>query len=400
METGQVQSAPQNTEEGRALLQARLAQFGRVGMGLSAVFLCVSLAILLSLDLAAKWAATASQACSFVIALGIWLATRRGQLPQRTLLLLDVVSTTVNCAVYIALGWALPLYARPELVQLICVTDILSVRAFLVPSTPLRTGALAAGACVVIAVSTVLQYGTQRLTPNGPPATSLAVVVAALGLGTVIITTLTSRTIFSLRERVRAALQLGQYTLIEKLGQGGMGVVYKASHAMLKRPTAIKVLPPERAGQHNLARFEREVQLTSMLTHPNTVSIYDYGRTPDGCFYYAMEYLDGVDLETLVALDGPQEPARVVHILNQVCGALDEAHGVGLVHRDVKPANILVCVRGGVADFGQNRRLWLGEVDQRRSLGCDAHRGQSDLGYADLHAARGHYASRRAQRAR
>jgi serine/threonine-protein kinase len=351
MSSAEVHSAPRNTEEGRALLQSRLSQFGRIGMALSATLLAISVGIALFMSLPGSRATVASQVCSFAISLGVWLLTRDGVMGMTTLLALDIVATLVNCSVYIALGWALPLYARPEVIQMICVSDMLSLRAFLVPSTPLRTALLAIVPSVAIACSTLLQYEGHKLAPDGPGPNGLAIIVSVLGFATVIITTLTSRTIFSLRERVRAALQLGQYTLIEKLGQGGMGVVYKASHAMLKRPTAIKVLPPERAGHHNLARFEREVQLTSMLTHPNTVAIYDYGRTPDGCFYYAMEYLDGIDLETLIAIDGPQDPARVVHILTQVCGALEEAHSIGLIHRDVKPANILICVRGGVADL-------------------------------------------------
>jgi eukaryotic-like serine/threonine-protein kinase len=122
---------------------------------------------------------------------------------------------------------------------------------------------------------------------------------------------------------------------------------------MLRRPTAIKVLPPERMGEQGLSRFEREVQLTSRLTHPNTVAIYDYGRTPDGLFYYAMEYLEGLTLTSLVELAGPLPAARAAYIMRQVAGSIAEAHGIGLIHRDIKPDNILVCDRGGTCDFAK-----------------------------------------------
>jgi len=196
-----------------------------------------------------------------------------------------------------------------------------------------------------------------------PPGSGIVLVLGVL-LSVLLAGIVTAlNTIIRLRRRIGAVLKLGQYTLEEKLGEGGMGVVYRATHAMLRRPAAIKLLLPDRAGEKNLARFEREVQLTSRLTHPHTVSIFDYGRTADDVFYYVMEYIDGFDLERLVDEDGPLQPARVIRILAQASGALAEAHALGLIHRDIKPANLVLTERVDepdivkVVDFGLVKTL-------------------------------------------
>lgn len=155
----------------------------------------------------------------------------------------------------------------------------------------------------------------------------------------------------ALQRATLAAKQLGQYSLETKLGTGGMGTVYKARHAMLRRPTAIKLLDVEKISDAAILRFEREVQLTAGLTHPNTIAVFDYGRTPEGIFYYAMEYLEGINLDDLVARHGPLPPGRALHLMKQICGSLAEAHSAGLVHRDIKPANVVLTIRGGLHDF-------------------------------------------------
>jgi serine/threonine-protein kinase len=162
-----------------------------------------------------------------------------------------------------------------------------------------------------------------------------------------------SEIIYGLRRQASVAQQLGSYTLGRKIGEGGMGVVHIAHHDMLRRPTAIKQLHRNRLGEEHLLRFEREVRAMSQLTHPNTVAVYDYGRSFEGTFYYAMEYLAGINLHELVMRHGKQPAERVRQILIQVCGALQEAHDRGIIHRDIKPANIILCERGAMPDVAK-----------------------------------------------
>jgi serine/threonine-protein kinase len=195
----------------------------------------------------------------------------------------------------------------------------------------------------------VLLAGDARVPVEMLLLLTLAAVSAVVGV----------RTINSLRDEALRARQLGQYKLKRLLGSGGMGEVYLAEHVLMKRPCAIKLIRPEKAGDPRvLARFEREVQSTARLSHWNTVDIFDYGRTEDGTFYYVMEYLPGMNLAELVRAGGPLPAARAIHLIRQACNALAEAHDLGLVHRDIKPANIFAAMRGGrhdvvkLLDFG------------------------------------------------
>jgi serine/threonine-protein kinase len=231
---------------------------------------------------------------------------------------------------------------------LIYASFMVLARAIVLPSTGPRTAVTGAltflpMTCVAIAVR------------EGQELPSWAFVIADLVISTIIIlfATMGSRIIYGLRRQVSVAMKLGQYTLDRKIGEGGMGEVYRARHTLLRRPTAVKLLIPDRIGGNTVERFEREVQHMSELTHPNTVAVFDYGRNPDGVFYYAMEYLDGIDLEQLVARYGRQPADRVSAILVQVCGALHEAHERGIIHRDIKPANIILCERGAVPDVAK-----------------------------------------------
>jgi serine/threonine-protein kinase len=240
----------------------------------------------------------------------------------------------------------------------------------LVPNTARRC-ALVVTAMAVVPVALVAAVGfseepirTEYLVPF---LASLFVMAMWMGVAAAL-AVYGSHRVEVLRREVVAARHMGQYQLKERLGGGGMGEVYLARHALLRRPCALKLIRPEKAGDpNNLLRFEREVQATAALTHPNTVQIFDYGRAEDGTFYYAMEYLPGLTLEELVKRHGPPPPERAVHLLRQVCGALHEAHSVGLIHRDIKPSNIIACERGGLHDVA--KLLDFGLV---RSHGLDA----------------------------
>jgi serine/threonine-protein kinase len=280
----------------------------------------------------------------------VWrgILLRRPELSIETLQGLDLFYA-IGCGAIMA-GAAVIAYDRPvsAYANLTYMCMAVLTRALVVPSTGART-AMTTGLAFVpmVAASVALSFLHKQEIP--PPAfvigcatfASVACLLAATG----------SHIIYGLTKQVNEAMQAGEYTLGKLIGKGGMGEVYIAQHALLRRPTAVKLLRGDRLADDNLERFIREVHLTSQLTHPSAVAVFDYGHTADGRFYYAMEYLGGgINLGQLVREHGPQPSGRVVSILVQVCGALAEAHARGFAHRDIKPENIILCERGLIPD--------------------------------------------------
>jgi eukaryotic-like serine/threonine-protein kinase len=293
----------------------------------------------------------------------LWMLLRGAPRPRPFVRMVEVSTLFVGTAAFSSMALVMDMLANPDMLLRTLFTYMLLVYAVYVPSTARHTLVIAGLMTVPLLGSVFLAFSAWDPALHDPPAAPWpkgsvgdmaypATLVTAFFWAIVVAMAASfSETIYGLRKAVRDIRRLNQYTLEEKLGEGGMGVVYRASHSMLRRPTAIKLLHPDRAGADALQRFEREVRRTAMLTHPNTVTVFDYGRTTDGVFYYAMELLDGASLQEIVDVDGRQPAERVIHLLDQVAGSLAEAHDAGLIHRDIKPANILLVDRGGIADL-------------------------------------------------
>lgn len=364
----------------RAFFQRRVAAFGLIGalLGGTALLFRMIMGILFGfIRQQITDPGFLIHAAAVLPLLGIWLICRRGKLSVNAIHAVENTGIFLASVCYIGMGMDIRAEVGADTITAFVLALMMFARSVYVPSSARRTTILGILIGVPLVAAMYYHYlgvdlriwrsfgyegqSVQRV------ATSQAIITTMWWTLTTGLAALASRVIHRLRKEVSDIQSLGQYKLERKLGEGAMGVVYEATHGMLKRPTAIKLLRPELADPDALERFRREVQLTAKLTHPNTVTIYDYGRTPEGLFYYAMELLSGATLTQVVTASGPQPVERVVRILRDAALALNEAHDVGLIHRDVKPSNIMLARQGGVPDvtkvldFGLVKNL--GKVD-------------------------------------
>jgi len=281
----------------------------------------------------------------------VGLARKLGHRPQ---LLIDLGAgyLVFQCLLISILTHWIPIPLVPR-VSWVCVAIL--IYPAIVPNTPRKT--LLVG---LLAASTEpLAMGLSMLRGVDFEASSLYVVWTSLpNYICAFLAVVPVKIIHGLGQQVRQARELGSYRLEEPLGKGGMGEVFRATHQMLARPAAVKLIRPELLGSSSPAaarviieRFRREAKAAASLRSPHTISLYDFGVANDGTFFLVMELLDGLDLETLVERFGPLPPERVVHLLRQACASLEEAHARGLVHRDIKPSNIFTCRLGLAVDF-------------------------------------------------
>ena len=245
---------------------------------------------------------------------------------------------------------------RPEEIHISWITVLILVYSMIAPSAPRRMLLASLGA----AAMDPLAFTVASLAGAPTPPLFVVVMLSWPNFACAVIARIPSRILQRIGRRLHEAQELGSYHLIEQLGSGGMGEVWRAEHRLLARQAAIKLLRPEVMGARDenesrlmLRRFEREAQATAMLNSPHTIQLFDFGVTQDARFYYVMELLAGRDLESLVREFGPLPASRVIYLLRQVCHSLADAHARGLVHRDVKPANIYVCRMGLDYDFAK-----------------------------------------------
>lgn len=291
---------------------------------------------------------------AILCSLGLFVFSRRYTRDPALLLNLGLVYIVITCADISMISFLDPVWVRLPALPLVTWNGaIVLLCAAIVPATPSRMAATAAIAVSMNPLAFLYGYYTGHW-PGPLSAIAVRFFPDVLLGGTAV---MISHVVTGLGRQVSKAREMGSYRMVSLLGKGGMGEVWRASHRMLARDAAIKLIHPymlerdaARAESMRL-RFEQEARATASLRSPHTIELYDFGVTAEGVFYYAMEFLDGIDLQTLVRRFGPQSQARVIRILRQVCRSLSEAHRRGMIHRDIKPTNIFLCRMGEELDF-------------------------------------------------
>ena len=290
-----------------------------------------------------------------IIAIVTWIITKQERLQRQTRCDFGLIfEVTITLSLALTELSIMPTYGIPIGSFSVAAVWIITYRVVVPTALPKSILAAALAAAMVPLA--------HHLSASHMPAVSEVVYRSHLNtsIAAAVLSVVLSNVVHGLGRKVAEARKMGAYRLDELLGRGGMGEVWRASHSLLKRPAAIKLVRADQldsatnaARQEALARFEREAQATASLESVHTVQLFDFGTTRTGGFYYVMELLDGLDLDTLVRRHGPQDPARVIHLLAQVCHSLGDAHDNGLIHRDVKPANIFACRLGPDRDFAK-----------------------------------------------
>ncbi len=302
-----------------------------------------------------NWRSVAIEVMAGVVSLAVGVFATRSKAPPAKKGAVGVIFMLFNAAAIAALNtWAVPPPTELPKIFLSWITIAILVYSMVAPHSP-RT-MLATGLVAAAMDPLALWIAHVRGLPT--PSLVASIVMVWPNFACAGIAVLPSKVLQRLGRRLRDAQALGSYRLVELLGRGGMGEVWRAEHELLARDAAIKLVRPELLGAHSeaeiqtlLRRFEREAQATAALSSPHTIQLFDFGATHEGSFYYVMELLAGRDLESLVRDFGPVPADRAVFLLRQVCHSLADAHARGLVHRDIKPANIYVCRMGLDYDF-------------------------------------------------
>jgi len=300
-----------------------------------------------------------------VLSAAMFLAARSERLPAARRVELGIAYLVVLCAMTSLFRHWLP-YGEADVVRGLPPTSLLLL--FFAVFVPVSTSQMTVAAVASVLADVAGLWFTVSVVGNPDPPWNLWVWLLLPNAVVVAVALIIHRFVDRLGETVRRARAMGAYHLVEPLGEGGMGEVWRADHRTLARPAAIKLIRPELLGEGDeaesaLTRFEREARATAALTSPHTIAVYDFGRSEDGAFYYVMELLEGMDLQTMVREHGALPSARVVHLLLQVCHSLGEAHEAGVVHRDIKPANLFVGRVGRERDFLKVLDFGLVKVD-------------------------------------